>query len=164
MTDGESRDVGFNIVPGQQLNYVQTSVFTKNTKGLRESLRRAQVIKGSELQIFQPDYIIWNGTEKIYPFAFVSDGDRTVDVCLSVPEGYKIVDPGTCTQELIKNETKVVEFTAVDVGSPKEFDAFARIKVNHKGKTTNVDLKVKSFNPNKKDNKVRQRINDLFFK
>jgi len=149
MLAGQSRNVGFNIVSGQPNNFVQTALFTKDSKGSRGPSSRAQVIQGSELQIFQPDYVLWNGTEQIYPFTFISDSDRTVDVCLQVPEGYQIVEPGTCGQTFVINETKVFEFKTVDVGSPKEFDATVRIKVKHKGKTANVKLKpIKSINLN----------------
>jgi len=59
------------------------------------------------------------------------------------------VEPGTCGQTFVINETKVFEFKTVDVGSPKEFDATVRIKVKHKGKTANVKLKpIKSINLN----------------
>ncbi len=150
INEGETRDIGFNIVAGQELNFVQTAIFTKNSKWFRQSLKRAQVIKGSELQIFQPDYSLRNGMEEVYPFMFISDSDWNVDICLEVPQGYKIAEPGTCTQTFISNETKIVEFTAIDIGSPKKFDATAKIKVKHKGKTTNVNLKVKSINFNAK--------------
>lgn len=151
INEGETRDVGFNIVAGQTLNFVQTSIFTKDSKGFRQSLRRAQVIKGSELQIFQPDFSLRNGTEEVYPFMFVSDGDWDVDICLEVPAGYKIAEPGKCSQTFLSNETKIVEFVAVETGSPKSFDVGASLKVKHKGKITNVNLKIKSHNPNAKD-------------
>lgn len=89
---------------------------------------------------------MWNSTEEIYPFLFISDSDWTVDVCLEVPEGYQIVDPGACTQTLISNETKVVEFKVADIGSPEKFDALVKMTATHKGKKTKVDLKVNSIN------------------
>lgn len=149
MLADQSRDVGFNVVPGQDLNFVQTSLFTRNSKGIRQSSRRSQVIKGSQLEIFQPDYVLWNGTEEVYPFLFISDSDRNVDVCLEVPEGYVVADGAVCTQAFISNEVKVVEFKVVDIGSPEKFDAGAKMTVTHKGKKTKVDLKVKSINKKK---------------
>lgn len=148
MLDGQSRDVGFNIVAGQELNFVQTAVFTKNSKGFRQSLLRAQVIKGSLLEVFQPDYVLWNGVEQVYPFMFVSEGARDVDVCLDVPQGYKIAEPGKCGQTFVSDETKIIEFVAVDVGSPKDFKMGAKMKFKHKGKTTNFNANINSHNPN----------------
>ena len=147
LLEGQSRDVGFNIVPGQDATFVQTSYFTQTSNGVWQSARRAQVVKGSELQVFQPDDIIWtNGTE-IYPFLFISDSDWTVDVCLEVPAGYQVVAPGTCGQTLIANETKVMEFKVADIGSPKEFKVKTKMSFTHKGKKQNLSFDVKSHNP-----------------
>jgi len=147
LLEGQSRDVGFNIVPGQDATFVQTSYFTQTSNGVWQSARRAQVVKGSELQVFQPDDIIWtNGTE-IYPFLFISDSDWTIDVCLEVPAGYQVVAPGTCGQTLIANETKVMEFKVADVGSPKEFKVKTKMSFTHKGKKQNLNFDVKSHNP-----------------
>ena len=150
---GQSRDVGFNITPNNTTTFVETSYFTQNSGGIWQSSRRAEVIKGSELQVFQPDDIIWtNGTE-IYPFLFISDSDWTVDVCLSVPVGYTVVAPGTCGQTLVANQAKVFEFKVADIGSPKVFDATAKMTFKHKGKSQSRSFKVHSHNKNAKGNR-----------
>jgi hypothetical protein len=87
------------------------------------------IILGSILEIIRPDYMIWENTRELYPFIFKSDSDWSVDVCLYVPEGYRIssvIDTDgneilgiNCTQEFIKNETKVILFTVMETGSPE---------------------------------------------
>jgi len=150
LLEGQSRDVGFNIVSGQPNNFVQTAYFTQNSKGIWQNERRAQVIKGSELSVFQPDEIIWTSGTEIYPFLFISDSDWNVDVCLSVPTGYQIVSPGACGQTLVANEAKVFEFTVKDIGSPKNFNAHAKFTFTHKGKKQKFESDIKSHNPKAK--------------
>jgi hypothetical protein len=119
MKSGESRNVGFNRTPGQDLKglFVQDSIFSRNSKGIWNGSNRAQVIKGSELYVFKPDLVTWSDGQEIYPFTFISDSDWELDVCLQVPVGYTIVAPGTCDQTLISNEAKVVEFQVAATGS-----------------------------------------------
>lgn len=147
---GQSRDIGFNIVSGQPNNFVQTTYFTQNSKGIWQSERRAQVIKGSELQVFQPDEVVWNGATQIYPFLFISDSDWNVDVCLEAPEGYQIIAPNTCSQTFVNNEAKVLEFEIKDIGSPKEFNVNYNMDFTHKGKKQSFNSEIESHNPKAK--------------
>jgi len=146
---GQSRDVGFNAVPGQPNNFVQTSYFTQNSQGNWQGANRAQVIKGSELQVFQPDDVVWTNGTQIYPFLFISDSDWTIDVCLEVPAGYQIVSPGVCGQTLVANQAKVFEFTVKDIGSPKEFKAHAKFTFTHNSKKQKFESDVPSHNKGK---------------
>ncbi len=86
-----------------------------NSGGSKKLPASTKKITGSYLEILQPDYIIWSGTEELYPFIFTSDADWTVDVCLYVPEGYRPVDQ--CLQTFVTGETKVLQFRVVEVGS-----------------------------------------------
>jgi hypothetical protein len=72
---------------------------------------------GSELWVYQPDYIIWDGTEEYYPFVFESDSDWTVDVCVTAPEGYEPEDGVDCLQSFVQGEVKSILFHLVEVGS-----------------------------------------------
>jgi hypothetical protein len=154
LKDGEYRDNGFQRAPGQGLDYVQTAWFITNSRGVIDSASSASTINGSRLDVYQPDYIDWSNPSEIYPFMFISDSDWDVNVCLSVPAGYTIAAPGTCDQTLVNSETKIVEFTVNDIGSPKNFNAHATINVTHKGKKTKVDLDVPSHNKNGKGGQV----------
>ena len=114
MQAGESRDVGFNRVPGQPNVFVQKSMFSQNSKYQWSGSNRAEVIQGSELYVYRPDFVEWTNGDQIYPFTFISDSDWDLNVCLQVPAGYTIVAPGTCDQTLISNEARIVEFTVAE--------------------------------------------------
>ncbi|MFC1600018.1 right-handed parallel beta-helix repeat-containing protein [Patescibacteria group bacterium] len=73
--------------------------------------------RGSNLWVFEPLEVIWEGTTEIYPFVFESDSDWTVDVCVSVPEGYEIVAPEACVQTFVANEIKNIDFVVQEVGT-----------------------------------------------
>ncbi len=97
-------------------------------------------ITGSILEVIYPQYVIWENETTLYPFLFTSDTDWNVNVCVYVPQGYKIVE-GDCTQVFMANETKDLLFTVVETSSP-EPNFKANIKVTHKGKIKNVDLEI----------------------
>jgi len=110
---------------------------------------KTQII-GSLLEIIYPQYTIWESYEELYPFIFTSDSDWNVDVCMQIPTGYQIkyimddagnLLPATqCAQAFVSDETKVVMFGIVDVGSP---DPNMKIKLNAKdpkGKKHAVEL------------------------
>jgi hypothetical protein len=79
---------------------------------------RTKVQTGSELWIYEPAYVVWDGTEEYYPFVFESpDMSWTVDVCIDAPEGYEPVDGVECLQTIIAGESKSILFQLVEVGS-----------------------------------------------
>jgi hypothetical protein len=102
--------------------------------------QRQQRITESVLEITYPESVQWDGTEFLYPFIFASDSDWQVDVCASVPQGYRIVG-SPCVQLFVANETKVIFFDVIDVGSP-EPHLQVRGNVRHKGKTQPLSLNV----------------------
>jgi hypothetical protein len=89
-------------------------------------------IKGSLLEVFQPDYVVWSGTEELYPFVFTSDSDWDVDVCLSVPVGYTPVEG--CMQTFVANESKSLLFRVIETGSVPGSTG-VNITLKHLGKT-----------------------------
>jgi len=113
---------------------------------------RKTVVAGSYLEIISTDYTIWDSTTELYPFIFTTDSDWTVDVCMQVPEGYKvtgvldelgsIISINECEQVLVAGERKVVLFEVTDLASPKP-DFNAAFTLEHKGKITKVDVKLK---------------------
>ncbi|MBW2999272.1 hypothetical protein KY339_01250 [Candidatus Woesearchaeota archaeon] len=73
---------------------------------------------GSELWIYEPDYVVWSGTEEYYPFVFeTGDNSWTVDVCVDAPEGYEPADGIECLQTILANQVKSILFKLVEVGS-----------------------------------------------
>ena len=78
------------------------------------------ILHGSELNITAADYVVWSGTEELYPFIFSSDTNWTVDVCINVPAGYtiagvmdidgNILSTTECMQTIIENEERVILF------------------------------------------------------
>lgn len=104
---------------------------------------KTKVQTGSELWIYEPDYVVWDGTEEYYPFVFESpDMSWTVDVCIDAPEGYEPVDGVECVQTIIAGEAKSILFQLVEVGSVPgpmgiEFDM-----VSPKGKKYHVASEV----------------------
>jgi hypothetical protein len=106
---------------------------------------------GSILEMILPDNAIWQGTQFIYPFIFTSDSRWEVDVCAEVPEGYSVVGAydengnlipsTTCMQSIIANQTKVIAFEVVDIGSPEpSLDMTLTIRSPH-GKSEILKLK-----------------------
>jgi len=137
---GQTRDLGFNIAPKTSPTFVPTKDFTKDSKGIWHG-STARVVQGSYLEIISPEYTVWSGSEYIYPFVFFSDSEWVVDVCMEVPEGYQIVEPGTCTQVLIAGQPFTANFILKDVGSPRP-DVKVKLKLQHKGKTQNLNFDV----------------------
>jgi len=72
---------------------------------------------GSALWIYEPEYVVWDGTEEFYPFVFESDSNWQVNVCVDAPEGYEPADGVACVQSLVANEMKTVNFKIIEVGS-----------------------------------------------
>ncbi|MFC1696699.1 right-handed parallel beta-helix repeat-containing protein [Nanoarchaeota archaeon] len=124
-------------------------------------------VKGSYLEIIQPDYVIWSGTEELYPFIFISDSDWTVDVCLEVPEGYEPIEG--CLETFVAGETKVLQFRVVEVGSiPDDTDVTMDIcqgKLNKNGKCIGKSHKINSkigsdMTPALEKSKAAERASD----
>jgi hypothetical protein len=102
--------------------------------------QRQQQITGSLLEITYPEQVEWDGTDFLYPFIFTSDSDWEVDVCATVPQGYRIRG-SPCEQLFVANETKVIFFDVEDIGSP-EPRLQVRGRVRHHGRNTPLDFDV----------------------
>jgi hypothetical protein len=115
-----------------------------------------------------PDSAMWEGARFIYPFIFTSDSTWQVNVCAEVPSGYSVVgaydESGelrpstTCVLSIIANQTKVVAFEVIDVGSPEpSLDATLTIRTPH-GKTEirkvkTADIRRESFETQMRETK-----------
>ena len=80
--------------------------------------QRQQRYQGSILDVIYPESVQWDGYNFLYPFIFISDSNWEVNVCGSVPEGYRIVG-SPCVQLFVANQTKVIFFDITEVGSPE---------------------------------------------
>ncbi len=72
---------------------------------------------GSELWVYEPDYVIWDGTSELYPFVYESEGNWEVDVCLDPPEGYQVAAGVSCQQTIVAGEPTTIMFEVIEVGS-----------------------------------------------
>lgn len=95
--------------------------------------------EGSLLLIIEPEYIIWDGTEELYPFVFDSIGDWEITATVAPPEGF-VADYDALTEE-ITSEVEAVQFTITDIGSdwvPTEME----YEIKHKGKKEKIKTKI----------------------
>ncbi|MCH8854125.1 MAG: hypothetical protein IID41_15960 [Planctomycetes bacterium] len=72
-------------------------------------------LTGSELLIIEPEYILWDDTEQLYPFIFEAVGDWGVTTTVVPPEGF-VSDYDALSAD-VDNEIQVVQFTITEVGS-----------------------------------------------
>ncbi len=70
---------------------------------------------GAELTIIEPEYVVWDETEQLYPFIFETEDEFGVTTSVAPPEGF-VSDYGTLSAE-VTDETEVVQFTVTEVGS-----------------------------------------------
>jgi hypothetical protein len=159
--------VGRNVAAGDFVATIASheiqimKVFNKQGEFVEYRGGNKLIVVGSILQVIVPDSAIWDGTRTLYPFIFTSDSNWTVDVCATVPTGYRVVgvydETGTlvpssaCTQVLVATQTKIVAFEVEDIGSPEpKFTATLTVKNNKTGKVTKKtivaeDLRKRSF-------------------
>jgi hypothetical protein len=95
--------------------------------------------KGSELIITEPEYVLWDDTEEVYPFVFETEGDWEVNTSVAPPEGF-VADNESIDTE-VADETKAVQFTMTDIGSRWE-ETGVTLKVKHDGKTEIIKRKI----------------------
>jgi len=79
-----------------------------------KSMTRYAKKKVSELLIVEPEYVVWDGKEAVYPFVFESEGDWSVTTAVNPPKGF-VVDRGSLSAEVNK-EFDAMEFIMKDVG------------------------------------------------
>lgn len=99
----------------------------------------ATVLSGSNLEIVQPEYVVWDSATAVYPFALSSDSDWTVDITPYLPSGY-VASPSAVV-ETVANEIKGVAFDVTEVGS-KMGDTTVVIGATHNGKKQTLRLTI----------------------
>ena len=75
--------------------------------------------------IIEPEFIVWDNTEQLYPFVFETVGDWGVTATVGPPDGF-VADQDSLSAE-VTNEIEAVQFTITEVGSdlvptPTTFD------------------------------------------
>lgn len=118
-------------------------------------------VNGSQLDICQPEYTVWEGEQELYPFMFTSAEDWEVDVCMYVPEGYRIVgimdeseelvSTSECVHAFVAGETKVFLFEVEDVGSPEPEVSFS-LTTKHKGKVKKFQKDIEGVRKKNEEN------------
>lgn len=97
------------------------------------------VLTGSMLLIIEPEYIIWDNTEQLYPFVFETIGEWTVTASVTPPEGF-VADHEVLSAD-VNNELEAVQFVITEVGSdlvPTE----TKFDIVHKGERKTVRSKI----------------------
>ncbi len=94
-------------------------------------------LTGSELLIIEPEFVVWDDVDQLYPFVFESVGDWGVTASVSPPEGF--ISDYEALSAVVDNELEAVQFTITEVGSDLE-PTGTTFDVTHKGR----NIKVKS--------------------
>ncbi|MHC4444012.1 MAG: hypothetical protein ACYTBZ_17105 [Planctomycetota bacterium] len=96
-------------------------------------------LTGSELLIIEPEYILWDDTQQLYPFIFETVGEWGVTTSVAPPEGF--MADNESLSAFVDNEIESVQFTITEVGSdlvPTE----TTFEISHKGKKKKIKSKV----------------------
>ncbi len=94
-----------------QTKYLQQIVRTDGSKIPGKTTR----LTGSELLIIEPEYVLWDDTEQLYPFVFETIGEWGVTVTVDPPEGF-LADYELLSED-VDNELEAVQFTITELGS-----------------------------------------------
>ncbi len=97
---------------------------------------------GSELLIIEPEFVVWDGTEQLYPFVFETVGDWNVTTSITPPEGF--VSNYDSLSASIDGEIESVQFTIVEVGSDL-VPTGTTFDVTHKGRREIIHSQVGIF-------------------
>ena len=72
-------------------------------------------LKGSDLLITEPEFVLWDSDQEQYPFVFESVGEWGVTTSVAPPEGF-VADHDQLDAEVV-NAVETVQFTISEVGS-----------------------------------------------
>jgi len=96
-------------------------------------------LKGSELLITEPEFVVWDSDQEPYPFVFESVGEWSVETAVAPPKGF-VADNDALDAD-VANELEAVQFTITDVGARWD-ETEVRFKIKHKKKTHKIKSKV----------------------
>ncbi len=95
--------------------------------------------EGSELVIVEPEEVVWDEAEQLYPFVFDSIGDWGVTVSVAPPEGF-VADYDELSEQ-VSTELEAVQFTITEVGSDL-VPTKTEFAIGHKGRIQQVKSSV----------------------
>ncbi len=124
------------------------------------SAGKMTVVSGSRLDVLYPEYTVWNSNIELYPFVMTSEETWNTDVCLQVPQGYRInsvldengnaMPASDCVQQLVAGQPTVILFSVAEIGSP-EPDFGLKLTTDHKGKKSKVNFVIEGIRRKTKD-------------
>jgi hypothetical protein len=94
---------------------------------------------GSLLLITEPEYILWDSEQELYPFVFESVGNWNVTTSISPPEGF-VADHNSLTAAVV-DRLAALQFTLTDVGSRWEETALT-YTIRHQGRSETIRSKI----------------------
>jgi hypothetical protein len=136
------------------------------------------IITGSQLDIYHPEYTIWENEEELYPFVYSSAEEWNVDICANVPDGYslvgildeneEVISTAECVHAFVAGESKIFLFKVVDIGSPEPELSFSitakhesKVKKDNKNISKKLDMTiggVRKQNEEKLEASYQQKI------
>lgn len=96
-------------------------------------------LTGSELLIIEPEFVLWDEVDQLYPFVFESLGEWGVTVSVTPPEGFVSDYPWLSTQ--VNNDLTALQFTITEVGSDL-VPTQTEFRVIHNGKSILVKSRI----------------------
>ena len=96
-------------------------------------------LTGSELLITEPEYVLWDSDQELYPFVFESVGDWNVTVTVTPPEGF--VADRRFLSDGVNDQLEALQFTITDVGSRWE-ETGVTYQIRHGGKNEIIKTKI----------------------
>ena len=113
--DGTEKHLGVSasdLVCGDAMQkHLQLIITSRGDRLPAHTTRRT----GSELLIVEPEDIVWDEPEELYPFVLDSVGSWTETTTVEPPEGF-VRDYDYLTEDVI-NEIEALQFTLTDVGT-----------------------------------------------
>ena len=104
---------------------------------------KTTTMKGSLLDIVEPESIEWDSTQELYPFVLDAvDGDWDITVTVTPPEGFTA--DHSSLSDAVENSVEALQFTLTDVGSCWECGTDVSFTIKHKGKTIKRTSKIRT--------------------
>jgi len=110
----------------------------KDAQGRRKPCK-CKRFTGSELIVVEPEYMVWDEEEQLYPFVLETEGDWEVTTSVTPPEGF-VADYEALSAE-VADEIESVQFTITEVGSDL-VPTKTEFQIKHNGATQVFKSKV----------------------
>jgi len=113
--------------------------FFNDNKGGKKPAKIKRVT-GSELLIYEPEYVVWDSSTAFYPFVFQTIDEWGVSVSVEPPEGI-VTNSGSSLSTDVVNEVEALQFELSDVGTDWS-PVGVTFEVEHKGKSQIIKSEV----------------------